>query len=836
MKELKKAQMGMIAVLAVMLVSIKRRLPEARRLSSGITTLALAGIVLLVAAGGASAAPTPITDCQEITASGEYYLAGNIDGSSTTGVCIYIKADDVILDGKGYYIDGGTPGSCPEIAEFPAAKATCFARPGIAVKGKSNVTIKNVEVKNFCTGILLYGSASINEEHTIENCTVHDNGNPTVDVSTSNFHGIALYKKVCNSTINNNQVYNNTGKLIADCDDNGAGISFRVGCNYNDFTNNLLYKNTLAGMYSKAGGGDCYNYIAYNNVHENGQTGADAGFTGGIRFQCKTTDDNTLEYNIVTDNYGPGIFIGGKDCILRNNTASCNKDANTGPNCRGDGLRIDRDADGGGRNTILYDNTFCNNEHLDLNVQNAAAGTTGDRNTCDTGANYNDAGATGGNVCQVQCPAKPDLVIDTICKIWVTTGATYNVTYNVTNQGGAATSVTTTTGVYIDGQFNATLTVSNGVGVLAANGGTKAYVIGPISLSDTCDDIGLLADYGTDEDECDETNNWGNTTMCKKPKLTVVPPGLCVNPGTFTVDIDVDPNGLPVYGVQYKLTYNTSVIRLDMQNEDDFLKEGSTYETMVTNYDIDNVNGVATYGITRKDTILGQTTAGTLVVLTFQVVGSAGQTSWINLSEVVVSNNESVDIYAELENDSVEICAANQKPDANASSNHLYNNVGSKYLCYGTLNGSESTDPDGKADIFDYVWACGDGQFGVNEILDHIYSSYYATGMVYTPFTATLTVTDSGGLSDDANCTVNVYIAGDANGDCKVNILDASMTGLRWNKKCVDATGVCWGMTLPDGNSPDLWAEMADKADLNNDCEVNILDTSIVGLCWGDTC
>jgi hypothetical protein len=38
-----------------MLVSITRRLPEARRLSSGITTLTLAGIVLLVAAGSASA-------------------------------------------------------------------------------------------------------------------------------------------------------------------------------------------------------------------------------------------------------------------------------------------------------------------------------------------------------------------------------------------------------------------------------------------------------------------------------------------------------------------------------------------------------------------------------------------------------------------------------------------------------------------------------------------------------------------------------------------------------------------------------------------------------------
>ena len=56
MKGIGNAHQGIISVLALMLVSMKKRLPE-RRLSSGTTTLALAGIVLLVAAGGASALP-----------------------------------------------------------------------------------------------------------------------------------------------------------------------------------------------------------------------------------------------------------------------------------------------------------------------------------------------------------------------------------------------------------------------------------------------------------------------------------------------------------------------------------------------------------------------------------------------------------------------------------------------------------------------------------------------------------------------------------------------------------------------------------------------------------
>jgi hypothetical protein len=57
---------------------------------------------------------------------------------------------------------------------------------------------------------------------------------------------------------------------------------------------------------------------------------------------------------------------------------------------------------------------------------------------------------------------------------------------------------------------------------------------------------------------------------------------------------------------------------------------------------------------------------------------------------------------------------------------------------------------------------------------------------------------------------VTIWIAGDANGDGKVNILDASVIGLKW------------GTTDP-------------CADLNNDGKVNIIDASIIGLNWGKT-
>jgi hypothetical protein len=71
-----------------------------------------------------------------------------------------------------------------------------------------------------------------------------------------------------------------------------------------------------------------------------------------------------------------------------------------------------------------------------------------------------------------------------------------------------------------------------------------------------------------------------------------------------------------------------------------------------------------------------------------------------------------------------------------------------------------------------------------------------------------LTVTDNDGLTNSTSQKVIIWIAGDANGDGKVNILDASLVGIKWA-----GTDPC--------------------SDLNNDGKVNILDASIIGLNWG---
>jgi len=161
----------------------------------------------------------------------------------------------------------------------------------------------------------------------------------------------------------------------------------------------------------------------------------------------------------------------------------------------------------------------------------------------------------------------------------------------------------------------------------------------------------------------------------------------------------------------------------------------------------------------------------------------------------------------------------NYIPTAVARPVHYHNNVGSVYNCKAVFDASASSDPDGS--IADYQWSFGDGTSGSGELAEHVYRSYSWNGTVYEPFTVTLTVIDDLDplVNDIITVPVNVYIAGDANGDGRVNILDATIVGLEWGDTCTNS----W-----EGN------DNGDRADLNNDCKVNILDAVIIGTCWGN--
>ena len=179
--------------------------------------------------------------------------------------------------------------------------------------------------------------------------------------------------------------------------------------------------------------------------------------------------------------------------------------------------------------------------------------------------------------------------------------------------------------------------------------------------------------------------------------------------------------------------------------------------------------------------------------------------------------NSSLNKYSAYVNQTTTI--PNHDPVAIPESVHRYNNVGSTYPCKVIFNASVSYDPDGS--IANYYWDFGDGTYGTGALVEHIYSSWNWNGTGYDPFIVSLTVTDDldPSISDTISIPVNVYIAGDANGDGEVDIFDATMVGLEWDKAC-ESGG---------------WTDRSDRADLNNDCVIDIFDAVIIGANWEHT-
>jgi hypothetical protein len=258
------------------------------------------------------------------------------------------------------------------------------------------------------------------------------------------------------------------------------------------------------------------------------------------------------------------------------------------------------------------------------------------------------------------------------------------------------------------------------------------------------------------------------------------------------------------------LTFDSSVVHVVSVTNSDF----DFFHAV-----IDNSTGIVRIGgVDYGDGLSGNVK---LAGVTLKAVGEHSETSALDMSinELKEAGAVETPLPAIVDNGTAFI---NLPPVAIAVTLHRYNSVGSEYPCKAFFNASASYDPDGDA-ITNYNWDFGDGYSGECLTTEHVYSCYKWNGTGYEPFNVNLTVKDAEGLINTATMHVNVFIAGDANGDGRVNILDAVIVGREWGEKstCGD---YCWEEQ-----------ERADRGDLNNDCEVNILDAVIIGANWGHT-
>lgn len=310
---------------------------------------------------------------------------------------LIIGADGITIDGTDYKIigDKAAEACAGNVETGPGGGAEVSIYCGIYNKGYDDVTITNLEIENFCTGIGLFGcGANIVENNKITDCIIHDNGLSTafegMDMVTHGIH--ASY--VRHLEIIENDIYNNEGTGDF-CGAGGNGIFIYAGVseNYCDISHNKLHDNAKSGFWTKMKLSQ--STISHNEVYGNGNgEGIADDVRGGIVLRCKLSNENLIAYNDVhdhdADGYGYGIYVGGSSNTIEHNTVTGNSRH---------GISMARSD--GSFNNELYNNLVCDNG-VDISVTNGVTGNHGDENTCDTTKNYNDTGTTG---CIYECPA-----------------------------------------------------------------------------------------------------------------------------------------------------------------------------------------------------------------------------------------------------------------------------------------------------------------------------------------------------------------------------------------------------------------------------------------------
>ncbi|MCZ7402831.1 MAG: right-handed parallel beta-helix repeat-containing protein [Candidatus Methanoperedens sp.] len=237
---------------------------RALRIAVGITVMA---IILLAESTGAA---TEISSCTTISSPGTYVLNQNIIDSSASN-CIEITSNDVVFDGAGHIIDG----------------VDIYSTYGVYFLGLTNVTVKNVIVTDWDTGIYYKYALKSNIINNTANSNrvlgifmQNSNNNILIgNIASNNGEGIELVESA-NNTLSGNNASNN--------DYNGIRLSFSGNTN-NTFIDNIVNSNQVGFVLgSGIDGGSTNNFLSRNIVSNN-----------SIGIQLSSFSNN----NTVYDNY-----------------------------------------------------------------------------------------------------------------------------------------------------------------------------------------------------------------------------------------------------------------------------------------------------------------------------------------------------------------------------------------------------------------------------------------------------------------------------------------------------------------------------------------------------
>jgi len=120
-------------------------------------------------------------------------------------------------------------------------------------------------------------------------------------------------------------------------------------------------------------------------------------------------------------------------------------------------------------------------------------------------------------------------------------------------------------------------------------------------------------------------------------QISVVPASQTVSVSeSFTIDIYVDPEGSEVFGAQYELHFNNTLLNATSQTEGTFLSWDGADTYIVKN--INTTIGRVKYGETRTGVTYGVTNPGILATVTFQAIAEENGVSELNFTVAKLSD------------------------------------------------------------------------------------------------------------------------------------------------------------------------------------------------------
>lgn len=179
---------------------------------------------------------------------------------------IVVEKDDVVIDGEGYTLQGNGSGY------------------GIQLIHRSHVTIRNMTITKFDTGIHAFGSRNNNIS---ANYIAYNEGNGiSLDSGVNTLFGNTITNNGANGVLLYFSNYNTIrGNNITE---NKRGIDI-YGSQYNSMSGNSVTNNSMVGLWFF---GSHYNYLLGNNITDNEKS---------IDFQMDSLG-NTIYYNNFVNN------------------------------------------------------------------------------------------------------------------------------------------------------------------------------------------------------------------------------------------------------------------------------------------------------------------------------------------------------------------------------------------------------------------------------------------------------------------------------------------------------------------------------------------------------